>query len=154
MTHKARVTKALLACGLLVYATSVFLPWFESSMPGGPHIIYWSFKAVIYPYPYPDFPSSQLMFFDYWCSSDMGAIFFVSQILTFLFWLLTLLKKPEGKYEAVLLELTLLFSAASIGIPIVNVTNERFITNFGTGFWIASIAFLLLIASLGTSLIK
>jgi hypothetical protein len=49
------LTKALLACGLLVHTASVFLPWSTRCIVGGAGITYWSFKARIYPYPYPDF---------------------------------------------------------------------------------------------------
>ncbi len=148
------VTKALLACGLLVYVASVFLPWFRTSIIGGPVITYWSFKAEIYPYPYPDFsPPYQVMF---WSWPGCWTIIFVSQILTLLFGLLTLLKKPKGKCVSVFLGLTLLFSAVSIGTCFLHSVelSRVLVTNFRIGFWMASFAFLLLIGSLPIILIS
>lgn len=151
------MTKALLACGLLVYAASVFLPWSASCMISGAGITYWSFKARIYPYPYPDFLLPyEKWFFDYWSWSGYWAIVFVSQMLTLLFGVLALLKKPNSKYGSVYFGLTLLFSAVSIGTFILY--TFRFtrvsIINFEIGFWVGSFAFLFLIASLLTSFIK
>lgn len=147
------VAKGLLACGLLVYVASVFLPWFETSIIGGRVITYWSFKAEIFPYPYPHFhPPFQVMF---WSWPSYWTAIFVFQILTLLFGLLTLLKKPKGKYESVFLGLTLLFSAVSIGtcfLQGVELSRAPF-TDFRVGFWIASLAFLLLVGSLSVSLI-
>jgi len=52
------------------------------------------------------------------------------------------------------LGLTLLFSAVSIGTCILHVITDGFVSNFLTGFSVASFAFLLLIVSLLMSLIK
>ena len=142
------VTKVLLACGLLLYAASVFLPCLESSILGGAVITYWSFKVRIYPYPYPHFspPYEEMYFHSPW---------FVSQILTLLFGFLTLTKEGKGKYGLVFSGLTLLFSAIPIGAcGLTAYTAETRITMFLTGFWTAIFAFLLLIASLLTSLMK
>ena len=141
------ITKALLVYGLLLYAASVFLPWFESSILGGNFITYWSFKARIYPYPYPQSrpPYEEMYFHSSW---------FVSQILTLLLGFLTLLKEVKGKYRSVFLGLTLLFSAMPIGTCILTAYTAGTRTLFLPGFWIAISAFLLLIASLSTSLIK
>ena len=142
------VTKVLLACGLLLCVASVFLPWLESSILGGAVITYWSFKVRIYPYPYPHFspPYEEMYFHSPW---------FVSQILTLLFGFLTLTKAVKGKYGLVFLGLTLLFSTVPIGMCVLTAyTVETRITMFLTGSWIAILAFLLLIASLLTSLIK
>jgi len=148
------LTKALLACSLLVYATSVFYPWSTRCMVGGARITYWSFKARIYPYPYPDFPPPyEEMFFDYWSWCVYWAIIFVSQMSTLLFGLFTLLKKPERRYAPVFIGLTLLFSAVSIGTFILHsceLSRMVFMINIEIGFWIASFAFPLLIASLLT----
>jgi len=136
------VTEALLACGLLLSAASVFLPWLESSILGGAVITYWSFKVRIYPYPYPHFspPYEEMYFHSPW---------FVSQILTLLFGFLTLTEAVKGKYGLVFLGLTLLFSAIPIGTCVLTAhTAETRITMFLTGFWIAIFAFLLLITSL------
>ena len=147
------VAKGLLACSLLVYVASMFLPWFRTRNIGGPAITYWSFKAEIHPYPYPHFhPPYQVMF---WSWPSCWTIIFVSQILTLLFGLLSLLKKSKGKYGSVFLGLTLLFSAVSIGTCFlygVELLRPPF-TSFRTGFWMASFAFLLLIGSLPVSLI-
>ncbi|MCK4482401.1 hypothetical protein KAU55_04185 [Candidatus Bathyarchaeota archaeon] len=143
--------KALFACGLLVYAASVFLPWYTSCIIGGAGITYWSFKARIYPYPYPHFPPPfEQWFFDYWSWSGYWAIIFASQMLTLLFAVLALLNKPKGKHESVSLGLTLLFSAVSIGTFVLHSfqISRVFMANFRIGFWIAIFAFLLLIASL------
>jgi len=151
------LTKALLACGLLVYAASVFLPWSAGCMIGGAGVIYWSFKARIYPYPYPDFlPPFERWFFDYWSWSGYWAIVFVSQMMTLLFGVLALLKKSNGKYASVYFGLALLFSAVSIGTFILYILEFSRIsmTDFETGFWIASFAFLFLIISLLTSFKK
>ncbi|MFQ5758869.1 MAG: hypothetical protein ACE5IF_04260 [Candidatus Bathyarchaeia archaeon] len=146
------VTRALLACGLLLYAASVVLPWFQRGLIGGATIYYWSFKAEIH--PYPSFrPPYEVMFFDYWSLYGVGTILFVSQILTFLFGLLTLLRGVERRYGLIFLGLTLLFSAVPI-LQVFELWRIRFITSFEIGFWVASFAFLLLIASLLTSLIK
>jgi len=145
------VTKALLACGLLVYAASVFLPWFRTSMIGGASITCWSFKAEIHPYPYPySSPPYQVMF---WSWPSYWTIIFMCQILTLLFGLLTLSKKTKGKYGSVFLWLTLLFSAMSVGTCFLHSAELGvLLTNFGIGFWMASLAFLLLIGSLLMSL--
>lgn len=151
------LTKALLACSLLVYAASVFLPWSASCMIGGAGITYWSFKARIYPYPYPDFlPPFEKWFFDYWSWSGYWAIIFVSQMLTLLFGVLALLTKPNGKYGFAYSGLTLLFSTVSIGTFILHTygLSRTFMINSEIGFWVASFAFLFIIASLLTSLTK
>ena len=93
-----------------------------------------------------------MMFFDYWSKFGWMIAIFVSQILTLIFGLLTLLKKTKGKYELAFLGLTLLFSAVSIGTCILHVIADGHVSNFLTGFSIASFAFLLLIASLPISL--
>ena len=141
------ITKAFLACGLLLYAASVFLPWLESSILGGNIITYWSFKARIYPYPFPQSrpPYEEMYFHSSW---------FVSQILTLLLGFLTLLKEGRRKYRSLFLGLTLLFSLIPIGTCILTTYAAGTRTLFLTGFWIAIFAFLLLIASLLTSLIK
>jgi len=146
--HKAKVTKVLLVCGLLLYVASVFLPWLETSAIGGNVITYWSFKARVYPYPYPHFRSSyeEMYFYSSW---------FISQILTLLFGLFSLLMNGKQKYESAFLGLTLLFSAITIGTCILTAypTGVRIII-FLAGFWIASFAFLLFFVSLGVFLIK
>jgi len=142
------ITKVLLACGLLLFVASMFLPWLESSILGGAVITYWSFKARIHPYPYPHFspPYEEMYFHSPW---------FVSQILTLLFGFLILTEAVKGKYRLVFLGLTLVFSTVPIGMCVLTAyTAEMRITMFLTGFWIAIFAFLLLIASLLTSLIK
>ena len=150
MKRKAEVARVLLACGLLLYAVSMFLPWIRTIRIGGAGITYWSFKAEIHPYPYPYFlPPYQVMF---WSWPSYWTIIFVCQILTFLFGLLTLSKKTKKKYGLMFLGLTLLFSAVSIGTCILHVITDGFVSNFLTGFSIASFAFLLLIASLPISL--
>lgn len=156
MKHKAKVTKVLLACGLLIYAASVFLPWLRSELLGGSTIYYWSFKAKIYPYPYPSSPNPyEVMFFDYWSWSGYCITIFAFQILTLISGLLALLKKTMRKHELVFLGLTLLFSAMSIGTCISYIFElSRMIIDFEIGFWTTSFAFLLLIASLSISLIK
>jgi hypothetical protein len=150
------VTKVLLAFGLLLYAISMFLPWFTPFRLGC-NTIYWSFKAEYYCTTNPP-RYGEVMFFDYWSSCGIGTAFFVSQILTFLFGFLSLLKKVEGKYELMFLGLTLFFLAMPIGVIILQscVFFDFYVSqpSFLAGFWIANIAFLLLIASLLISLIK
>lgn len=149
--------KALLACGLLACAASVFLPWSTSHTIGGAGITYWTFKARIYPYPYPDFlPPYEKRFFDFWSWRGYWAIIFLSQMLTLLFGLLTFLKKSNGKYRSVCVWLTLLFSAVPIGTFILHTfqLSRTFMINSTIGFWTASFAFLFLTASLLTSLKK
>lgn len=152
MKNKAKVTEVLLACGLLLYAASMFLPWFYIGLIGG-GTTFWSFKAEYYYTTNPPH-HGEMMFFDFWSRFVWVVTIFVSQILTLFFGLLTLLKKTKGKYRLVFLGLTLLFSAVSIGTSILHVITDGFVSNFLTGFSIASFAFLLLIASLLTSLIK
>jgi hypothetical protein len=146
------LTKALLGCSLLLYVASVFLPWFQTGLIGGDTICYWSFKAEAYPYPYPSSPPPyQVVFFDYWSSYGIGATLFLTQTLTFLFGLLTLLRGVERKYGIAFLGLTLLFSAVPVGACILQVFELwriKFIISLKSGFWAASFAFLLLIASL------
>lgn len=149
------MTKALLACGLLVYAASVFLPWSTSCIIGGVGITYWSFKARIY--PYPDFlPPFEKWFSDYWSWSGYWAIIFVSQMLTLLCSILTFLKNPKGKYWSACARLALLFSAVSVAtfVLLTFQLSRMFMINFEIGFWVASFAFLFLIISLLTSLKK
>jgi hypothetical protein len=150
MKQKAKVTKVLLTCGLLLHSASIFLPWFYVGRIGG-GTTFWSFKAEYY---YTTNPPRQgeIMFFDYWSKFGWMIAIFVSQILTLVFGLLSLLKKTEGKYEFAFLGLTLLFSAVSIGTSILHVIANGCVSNFLTGFSIASFAFLLLIASLLISL--
>jgi hypothetical protein len=150
MEHKAKVTKVLLACGLLLYAASMFLPWFYVGLIGG-GTTFWSFKAEYYYTTNPP-RHGEMMFFDYWSKFGWMIAIFVSQILTLIFGLLSLWKKAKGKYEFAFLELTLLFSAVSIGTCILHVIANGYVSNFLTGFSIASFAFLLLIASLLISL--
>jgi len=142
MKHKEKLSKALLSCGLLLYATSLFLPWLKSSILGGDVVVYWSFKARIYPYPYPDFrPAYEEVYFH--------SPWFVSQVLTLLFGLLTFLKNVNGKYGFAFLGLTLLFSTIPVGTSILTAyASETRILAFLTGFWIAIIAFMVLFASL------
>jgi len=142
----------LLACGLLLYAASMFLPWFYVGLVGG-GTTFWSFKAEYYYTTNPP-RHGEMMFFDYWSKFGWVIAIFVSQILTLIFGLLTLLKKTKGKYELAFLGLTLLFSAVSIGTSILHVITDGFVSNFLAGFLIASFAFLLLIVSLLMSLIK
>jgi len=150
------VTKALLACGLLLYAVSMFLPWFTPFRLGC-NTTYWSFKAEYYCATNPPL-YGEVMFFDYWVSYSIGTAFFLSQILTFPFGLLTLLKKVERKYELMFLGLTLFFLTMPIGVIILQscVLFDSYVLQPGflAGFWIANIAFLLLIASLLISLIR
>lgn len=149
------LTKALLACGLLVHAASVFLPWSTRCIVGGAGVTYWSFKARIYPYPYPDFlPPFEKWFFDYWSWSSYWAIIFISQMLTLLFGILALLKKPNEKYGSVYFGLALLFSALSIGTFILHTfqLSRMLMINSEIGFWVTSFAFLFLIINLLTSL--
>ena len=150
------VTKALLACSLLLYAVSMFLPWF-TPLRLGCNTIYWSFKLEHYCTTNPPL-YDEVMFLDYWSSCVIGTVFLVSQILTFLFGLLTLFKKLERKYELIFLGLALVFLALPIGVIVLQsyvlfdlyVLQPRFLA----GFWIANIAFLLLIASLLMALMK
>ena len=152
MKHKAKITSVLLSCGLLFYAASMFLPWFYIGLIGG-GTTFWSFKAEYYYTTNPP-RRGEMMFFDFWSRFAWVITIFVSQILTLFFGLLTLLKKTKGEYELVFLGLTLLFSAVSIGTSILHVITDGFVSNFLTGFSVASFAFLLLIASLLISLKK
>ena len=150
------VTKALLTGGLLLYAVSMFLPWFTPFRLGC-NTTYWSFKAEYYCTTNPPL-YGEITFFDYWSSYSVGTTFFVSQILTFPLGFLTLLKKVKRKYELMFLGLTSFFLAIPIGSIILQsyvlldfyVLQPRFLT----GFWRANLAFLLLIASLLTSWIR
>ena len=144
------VTKALLTGGLLLYAASMFLPWF-TPFHLGCNTTYWSFKAEYYCTTNPPF-YGEIMFFDYWSSYSVGTAFLVSQILTFLFGFLTLLKKVGIQYELMFLGFTSFFLAIPIGATILQsyVLQPMFLD----GFWIANLAFLLLIASLLTFLIR
>ena len=148
--------KALLVCGLLLYAVSMFLPWF-APLHLGCNTTYWSFKAEYYCTTNPPL-YGEAIFLDYWSSYSIGTAFFVSQILTFLVGFLTLLKKVKRKYELMLLGLTLFFLTIPIGVIILHSyvlfdyhgSQLRFLS----GFSIATVAFLLLTASLLTSLIR
>jgi len=148
--------KVLLACGLLLYAASMFLPWFQPSRLGC-GTIYWSYKVEYYCTTNPPL-YGEVMFFDYWSSCSIGTAFFASQILTILFGLLTLLKKVNKKYELMILGLTLLFLATPIGAIISQSSVlsgfHALHLEFLAGFWIANFAFLLLITTLLISLIK
>jgi hypothetical protein len=75
-------------------------------------------------------------------------------MLTLLFGILALLKKPNGKYGSVYFGLALLFSALSIGTFILHTfqLSRMLMINFEIGFWVTSFAFLFLITSLLTSL--
>lgn len=149
------VTKALLACSLLFYAASMFLPWFTPFRLGC-NTIYWSFKLEYYCTTNPPL-YGEVMSLDYWSSCVIGTAFFVSQILTFLFGLFTLLKKVERKCELMFLGFTLFFLALPIGVIILQscVFFDFYVQpRFLAGFWIANIAFPLLIASLLMSLMK
>jgi len=149
------IAKILLACGLLLYAVSMLLPWFHPFRLGC-STTYWSFKAEYYCTTNPSL-FGETMFFDYWFSLGIGTAFFISEILTLLLGLLTLLKKGDGKYEFAFLGLTLFFLVMPIGfialqscmLPDFYVLRSSFLA----GFWIANIAFLFLIASLLTSFI-
>ena len=144
------VTRALLAFGLLLYAVSLFLPWFHPHTAGC-STLYWSFKAE---YGCTTNPPryGEVMFFDYWSSCEIGSAFFASEVFTFLFGLITLLKKVERKYELTLLGLTLFFLVMPIGVIILR--GYVFWFRFLAGFWIANVAFLVLTASLLISLTR
>jgi hypothetical protein len=150
MKHMAIVTKVLLACSLLLYAVSVFLPWTQTIRIGGVGVTCWSFKAEICPYPFPHFsPPYQVMF---WSWPSHWTLIFMCQILTLFFGLLTLSRKTEGRYGLMFLGLTFIFSAVSIGTCVLHVIAEGYVSELLSGFSIASFAFLLLIASLLISL--